>query len=119
MFLSSKMLSLLTSSLILYIISNAHAAMLGTLGETSMHHIVRSSQHLGISEFTGRPTTAGVQTAITKHIKSNSCNSSLNNFKILGREVDYHRRHIKESLFIKYYDYDLNKQQTSTQLFLF
>ena len=91
----------------------------GYVGETRMHHIVRSSQHLGISEFTGRPTTAGVQTAITKHIKSNSCNSSLNNFKILGREVDYHRRHIKESLFIKYYDYDLNKQQTSTQLFLF
>ena len=91
----------------------------GYVGETRMHHIVRSSQHLGISEFTGRPTTAGVDTAITKHIKNNACNSSLNNFEILGREDGYHRRHIKESLFIKYFDYDLNKQQTSTQLFLF
>ena len=91
----------------------------GYVGETRMHHIVRSSQHLGISEFTGRSTTAGVPTAITKHLKKDSCVCSLNNFKILGREADYHRRHIKESLFIKFYDYELNKQQSSTELFLF
>ena len=84
----------------------------GYVGETRMHHIVRSSQHLGISEFTGRSTTAGVLTAVTKHLKKDSCVCSLNNFKILGREADYHRRHIKESLFIKFYDYELNKQQS-------
>ena len=91
----------------------------GYIGETSVHHLVRNSQHLGISEFTGKPTTAGVPTAVTKHILSKKCACSLNDFKIIGRETDYHRRKIKESLFIKLHDYDLNKQQSSTELLLF
>ena len=52
----------------------------GYIGETRAHHKVRSSQHLGISEFTGRPITSGVPTAVTKHIKINRCVCSLNDF---------------------------------------
>ena len=91
----------------------------GYIGETRVHHIVRNSQHLGISEFTGKPTKGGVPTSVTKHIRTKMCKCSLNDFEIIGRESDYHRRLIKESLFIKRYDYELNNRQTSTELFLF
>ena len=91
----------------------------GYIGETRKHFKVRSSQHLGISEFTGRPMKGGLPTAITKHIKDSKCQCDLRNFDILGREEDYHKRLVKESLFIKLYDYALNEQQTSTELLLF
>ena len=91
----------------------------GYVGETRVHFKVRSSQHLGISEWTGRPTKGGIPTTITEHLKENKCVCSLDDFSIIGREADYHLRHIKESLFIKLYDYELNKQSTSTELFLF
>ena len=61
----------------------------GYVGETSTYFIVRGSQHLGISEFTGRPTTAGVPTNVTKHIKDKKCKCSLNNFRIIDRAVSY------------------------------
>lgn len=91
----------------------------GYIGETRVYHKVRSSQHLGISEWTGKPTSGGVPTAVTKHILTKKCVCSLKDFKIIGRENDYHLRLIKESLFIKLYDYELNRQQTSTELHLF
>ena len=81
--------------------------------------IVRNSQHLGISEFSGNPSKSGVPTNVTKHIMTNNCNCSHDNFSIIGKEQDYHRRLIKESLFIKLYDDNLNAQTTSTKLELF
>ena len=91
----------------------------GYIGETRVHHIVRNSQHLGISEFTGIPTNAGVPTTVTKHIKSKKCKCSLSDFEIIGRENDYFRRLTKESLFIKLYNYELNPRTLSTKLYLF
>ena len=93
----------------------------GYVGESRVHHIVRNSQHLGISEFTGDPlsVTFGVPTTVTKHIRAKNCACSLDNFSIIGRERDYRHRLIKESLFIKLYDPDLNAQQTSTKIHLF
>ena len=91
----------------------------GYIGETRVYHKVRNAQHLGISPFSGNPTTAGVPTAVTTHMRTNNCHCSLSDFSIIGRETDYHRRLIKESLFIKLHDYELNKQQNSTELHLF
>ena len=91
----------------------------GYIGETRVYHKVRSSQHLGISEFSGIPIKSGIPTAITEHIHEHKCVCDLSNFSVIGRETDFHRRHIKESLFIKLYDYKLNKRQTSTELYLF
>ena len=91
----------------------------GYIGETRMHFKVRCSQHLGISEWTEKPRKGGVPTSITKHIKENNCLCSYDNFSIIGFENDYHRRLLKESLFIKLHDYELNGQQTSTKLALF
>ena len=91
----------------------------GYIGETRVHYKVRCSQHLGISEWTEKPTKGGVPTSITKHLKENGCTCSYEDFSILGKEADYHRRLLKESLFIKLYDYKLNEQQTSTELLLF
>ena len=91
----------------------------GYIGETRKHFKVRYSQHLGVSEFTGKPTSSGVPTTITNHIKTEKCKCTFNDFQIIGHEEDYHKRLIKESLFIKQYDYELNRQQRSTELFLF
>ena len=84
-----------------------------------MHFKVRSCQHLGISPFSGKIGGGGVATAITKHIKEKRCKCSLKDFKIIGNEEDYHKRLIKESLFIKQFDYEFNKQQASTVVHLF
>ena len=87
----------------------------GYVGETRVPHIVRNCQHLGISPYTGKPMKGGVPTSVTKHISAKKCKCSLENFSIIGRESDYHRRLIKESLFIKLYNYELNGQETSTE----
>ena len=47
------------------------------------------------------------------------CKCSLRDFTIIGSETEYHLRKIKESIFIRLHDYELNKQQKSTELFLF
>ena len=91
----------------------------GYVGETCVNHKVRSSQHLGISEWTGKPSKGGVPTSVTNHIKASNCICNLEDFSIIGRETDYHLRLLKESLFIKLYDYKLNERRTSTELFLF
>ena len=91
----------------------------GYVGETRAHFKTRSCQHLGISPFTEKPLSSCVVTVVTEHIKHNQCNSNLKDFKIIGAEKDYYKRLIKESLFIKLRDYDLNKQHTSTTLHLF
>ena len=91
----------------------------GYIGETRAYFKVRGFQHLGVSEWTGRPLTGGNPTAVTKHFRSKKCGGSLEDFSIIGREHDFHLRLLKESLFIKLHDYELNKQQSSTGLFLF
>ena len=91
----------------------------GYIGETRVHFKVRSCQHLGISPFTEKPLSGSVNTAITQHTKQKQCKCTINNFKIIGSEQNYHKRLVKESLFIKLHDHDLNKQQTSTTLHLF
>ena len=91
----------------------------GYIGETRKHHIVRNSQHLAISEFTGKPISSGEPTNITKHFRDKGCNKSLKSFRIIGRENDYHRRLIKESLFIKLHNPILNEQKTSIKIHLF
>ena len=90
----------------------------GYIGETSVHSKVRWCQHLGVSCFTGAPVASNI-TAILEHQKRNKCNSSLTDFKIVAKETNYNKRLIKESLLIKFYDYELNKQVNSTKLYLF
>ena len=92
----------------------------GYIGETRTYFKVRGSQHLVISEYTGNPIKqCGVPSAITKHILSKKCTCSLSDFKIAGRESDFHRRLLKESLFIKLHNYEMNENKTSTKLYLF
>ena len=70
---------MITSCISSYVISHfkCPSCNAGYIGETRVHHKVRSSQHLGISEWTGRPTEGGVPTAVTKHIKEKKCICSL------------------------------------------
>ena len=91
----------------------------GYIAEKHVWHFkVRSCLHLGTSPFSGKIGGGGVATAITKH-KKKAVNVGLKDFKIIGNEEDYHKRLIKESLFIKQFDYEFNKQQASTVLHLF
>ena len=91
----------------------------GYIGETSVHSKVRWCQHLGISCFTGSPVVTSSDSAILDHLKKRKCNSDLNNFRVLTKESDSNKRLIKESILIKFYDYDLNKQVNSFKLELF
>ena len=91
----------------------------GYIGETSVHSKVRWCQHLGISCFTGSPVVTSSDSAILDHLKKRRCNSDLNNFRVLTKESDSNKRLIKESILIKFYDYDLNKQVNSFKLELF
>ena len=91
----------------------------GYIGETRAHIKTRACQHLRISPWTGVPTKGGVATSISGHIEKKNCNGSVKDFSVINREPDYHLRLVKESLFIKLYDYDLNARQTSTEVHLF
>ena len=88
------------------------------IGETDRHCKVRWSEHLGVSCFTGHPVI-GMSTAVRDHLIENTCNSSLNNFQIIGHENIKLLRELKESLFINQLKPELNKQVKSAKLFLF
>ena len=99
---------------------NCSTCNAGYIRETRVHYKITQCQHLGISAFTRNPVMGwGLPTAVNKHMSKNKCVCSLSDFQIIGREDDYHRRLIKESLFINLYNYELNKQQNSTELFPF
>ena len=90
----------------------------GYIGETREHFITRSSQHLGISEFTGK-TRKITPSAVLKHLRAGGCEATLSDFTIIGKEQNFHNRLTKESLFIKLHDYELNEKKTSVTLHLF
>ena len=99
---------------------NCPSCNAGYIGETRCNQVVRNSQHLGISEFTGKRRTGANLTSVTKHIlEQDNCHGSMDNFRIIGKESNYHHRLIKESLFIKYHDPVINDKVTSTKIYLF
>jgi putative heme iron utilization protein len=88
------------------------------IGETERHAKVRWCEHLGLSCFTDKPIV-GIQTAIRNHIIENKCNSTIDDFKIIGNAENHNLLLIKESLFVKHYKTFLNTKVKNVELSLF
>ena len=92
------------------------------IGETDRHCKVRWGEHLSISCFTNEPVL-GISTAVKDHLKENKnkgkCKSDFSDFEIIGCDSNRLLRQLKESLFIKLHNPDLNIQVKSARLFLF
>ena len=88
------------------------------IGETVRHSKVRWCEHLGLSCFTDKEVV-GKQTAIRDHLNIKKCQTSLDDFKIIGRENSHYLLLIKESLFINHFKPNLNTQVECKKLHLF
>ena len=88
------------------------------IGETDRHSKVRWGEHLSISCFTDEPVQ-GIRTAVKDHMEKNKCKPDFDDFKVIGCDNNRLLRVLKESLFIKLYNPDLNKQVKSARLYLF
>ena len=88
------------------------------IGETERHAKVRWCEHLGLSCFTDKPIV-GIKTAIRNHIIENKCNSTIDDFKIIGSAENHNLLLIKESLFVKHYKTFLNTKVKNVELSLF
>ena len=88
------------------------------IGETERHSKVRWCEHLGLSCFTDKPVV-GIKTPIRDHIKANKCHASIKDFKIIGNDENDHLLLIKESLFIKHFNTNLNTKVKCAEIFLF
>ena len=88
------------------------------VGETARHAKVRWSEHLGLSCFTENQIV-GIRTPVRDHLNEGGCRSSIDDFKILGREENINSLKIKESLFINRLKTKLNTKIACTELALF
>ena len=93
------------------------------LGKSKRHYLVRIFEHLGISLLTGKNYTYNVNnnnnTAVLNHIHCNKCNSTVNNFRIIGSAKTDYTLCLKESLLIQLHKFNLNKNVNSMSLYLF
>ena len=80
-------------------------------------------EHLGISILTGKKYTFNGNnnnnTTVLNHINCNTCNASIDNFRIIGSAKNDFTLCLKESLLIQLNKYDLNKNVKSMPLYLF
>ena len=93
------------------------------IGETRKHYLVRKSQHLGISAFTGKKSSyIHNKSSVTKHVIDKQCknNTVCENFEIITRcRGDPFRQKVRESLLIAKDNPPINGQQRSVKLELF
>ena len=94
------------------------------IGKTPRHYIVRRSEHLSISSFTGKTVNRSSQykSAVEKHILSTHHLNDSDNFSIIASaphsQYDVKLR-TQESILIKTQNPILNGQETSIKLLLF
>lgn len=89
------------------------------VGKSYRHRKVRECEHMGISARTGKPVKGTTTTAIRDHMLF--CNKVVDSgdFSILSKGGNRDDLEIKESIMIKKLKPTLNKDLTSTQLYLF
>ena len=92
-------------------------------GKTKQHLKVHVYEHLGISFRTGNRFTCNPKqnnnTAVLNHLDECKCNSSINNFKIIGSAKNAYLLRLKESLIIHKDKPLLNKSVKSILVTLF
>ena len=91
------------------------------IGKTERHHKVRTCDHLGISYKTGKPLKFNPDstTAIKDHIRSTGHKNDFENFEIIACGKNNLECLIKESILIKKFRPQLNKQLKEFKLSLF
>ena len=89
------------------------------VGKSYRHRKVRECEHMGISARTGKPVKGTTTTAVRDHMLF--CNTVVDSgdFSILSKGGNRDDLEIKESIMIKKLKPTLNKDLTSTQLYLF
>ena len=88
-------------------------------GETDRHLKVRSGEHIGISPLTFKKTKPSKESVIRDHLLNCNNIASFEEFTILTKENNKFVLEIKETLLIKWNISILNKNISSTKLFLF
>ena len=93
------------------------------IGKTKRHYLVRVFEHLGVSlathnKFTYNPNNNN-NTAVLNHLNCNKCNSTVDNFNIIGNARTDALLCIKESLLVHKDKPSLNTSERSTPIYLF
>ena len=88
-------------------------------GETDRHLKVRLGEHIGISPLTFKKTKPSKESVIRDHLLNCNNIASFEEFTILTKENNKFVLEIKETLLIKRNISILNKNISSTKLFLF
>ena len=93
------------------------------IGKTRRHYLVRIFEHLGISLVTHKKITYNPNnnnnTAVLNHLNCTSCNSTQNDFSIIGSARTDALLCIKESLLVHKNKPKLNTSERSTPVYLF
>ena len=88
------------------------------LGKSKRHYLVRVFEHLGVSLATGKHYTYNSKnnnnTAVLNHINKDTCNATLDNFRIIGNARNDYSLCLKESLMIQLHKYNLNNNVKSS-----
>ena len=90
------------------------------VGETARHAKSRFCEHMGVSHLTGKQMTRIVPSAVNQHTAVCKHPVKYTDFKILCKDnVGGTSRQIKETLFIRKENPDLNDRRASVTLNLF
>ena len=88
-------------------------------GKTYRHFFTRALEHVGISNLTEKRLKCVKQSAVSDHLFKCNCSIDFDHFDILASDTNKFRLVIKESLFIKRDQSQLNKTIKSFPLNLF
>ena len=88
-------------------------------GQSERHFFVRASEHLGMTPLTGKRVKNPKKSAIFDHILLKGHDASFEDFKILLKENNKFKLHLKQSLLIKRDKPELNRNIYSYPLELF
>ena len=89
------------------------------IGETDRHLKVRSGEHIGISSLTFYKIKPSAESSVRDHLLFCDHSPSFDDFTILTHGNNNFLLEIKESLLIKLIKHELNKNISSTSLYLF
>ena len=110
-------------SLILYRFTCSSCNSASYIGKTKRHFLVRAFEHMGISLITGKKYSFNPNninnTAILNHINCNTCNATLDNFRVIGSASNDYHLCLKERLLIQLHKPNLNTNIKSMPLKLF
>ena len=89
------------------------------IGKSLRHLKVRASEHLSVSNLSGKRVVSHQKSAISDHILEHDHPASFHDFSTLTSDATKYMLELTESLLIKKYKPHFNKNIASTPLYLF